>query len=75
MQHNLTPRIVKVRGRIKSVFDNSCMFNSFMDVLARECLNYIIFAPIIIGGEKNGFARENRKKLNGCLPSGLAEIW
>ena len=47
-----TPRIVKIRERIKSEFDNSCMVSSFMSykILVLKCLNYIIFASIIIGG-------------------------
>ena len=50
------PRIVKIRERIKSEFDNSCMVSSFMSykILVRKRLNYIISAPIIIEGAKIG---------------------
>ena len=45
---------MKIRERIKSEFDNSCMVSSFMPykILVRKRLNYIIFAPIIIEGQK-----------------------
>ena len=67
-----TPRIVKIRERIKSEFDNSCMASSFMSykILVRKRLNYIIFAPIIIGGWilSCGFQKQNfcgEQKRNG----------
>ena len=45
---------MKIRERTKKEFDNSCMVSSFMSykILVRKRLNYIIFAPIIIEGQK-----------------------
>ena len=67
---------MKIRERTKNEFDNSCMVSSFMSykILVRKRLNYIIFAPIIIGGDEI-LLRSEVLQLNESNRKGKLSKW